>query len=156
MPKRFYDTNALLELQAEAFKEPFVCSLKTIEEIENIKTSANKDQEIKYKARCLARLLDENVGKYEVVIPDDNTYRILNIKELDPTPDNIILACAFQYINDDVEFISLDVACKLTAIYRFGLNVGKINIKNKEEYKGFREIQMSDEEMCYFYEHLKI
>ena len=35
--KLFLDTNALLNLQQAAFKEPFVISQKTLEEIENIK-----------------------------------------------------------------------------------------------------------------------
>ena len=43
--KLFLDTNALLNLQKEAFKEPFVISQKTLEEVENIKTSGKKDNE---------------------------------------------------------------------------------------------------------------
>ena len=47
----FFDTNALLNLQEQAFKEKFVIAQKTLEEIENIKSSFNKDGEVKYKAR---------------------------------------------------------------------------------------------------------
>jgi hypothetical protein len=57
---KFYDTNALLNLQEKAFEEFFVCSSKTLEEIEHIKVSDRKDPEIKYKARKLAHLLDKN------------------------------------------------------------------------------------------------
>ena len=65
--KLFLDTNALLNLQKEAFKESFVISQKTLEEIENIKESSRKDNEVKYKARQVAHLLDEHFGEYEVV-----------------------------------------------------------------------------------------
>ena len=75
--KLFLDTNALLNLQKEAFKEPFVISQKTLEEIENIKTSGYKDGEVKYKARQVAHLLDECYGKYEVVANDENVKQVV-------------------------------------------------------------------------------
>ncbi len=65
--KLFLDTNALLNLQEAAFKESFVISQKTLEEIEHIKTDSRKDGEIKYKARQIAHLLDKKYGEYEVV-----------------------------------------------------------------------------------------
>jgi len=154
--KKFYDTNALIELQDTIFKENFVCSLKSIEELENIKTSANKDQNIKYKARQLVKLLDKNIDKYEVVITDNKIFDLLQDMELEYTPDNIILACAYQYNkHSPIEFITADVACKLMAIHRFGLKVGNINLKEKFEYKGFKEIMPSDNGMAYFYENKK-
>lgn len=39
---KFYDTNALLNLQEAAFKERFFISDETLREIENIKTSSRK------------------------------------------------------------------------------------------------------------------
>ena len=59
----FYDTNALLNLGENAFKENFVISQKTLEEIENIKVSASKDPDVKWKARNISRLLDKNYGE---------------------------------------------------------------------------------------------
>ena len=51
--QKFYDSNALLNLQEKAFvkDECFLISDITLKEIENIKTSLRKDEEIKYKAR---------------------------------------------------------------------------------------------------------
>ena len=43
---KFYDTNALLLLKEKAFGEKFVISSITLEELENIKTSRNKDDKI--------------------------------------------------------------------------------------------------------------
>ena len=73
----FLDTNALLNLQDAAFNENFIISQKTLEEIENIKSSGLKDNEIKYKARKIAHLLDENYGKYTVIRYDTETRNIL-------------------------------------------------------------------------------
>ena len=65
--KLFLDTNALLNLGENAFKERFIIAQKTLEEIENIKISSNKDNEIKYKARNIARLLDAYENGYDVI-----------------------------------------------------------------------------------------
>ena len=92
--KLFLDTNALLNLQEEAFKEPFVISQKTLEEIENIKTSSKKDGEVKYNARKIAHLLNKHSGEYEVIASSSNIKSILNDRDLEDTPDNIILASA--------------------------------------------------------------
>ena len=40
----------------------------TLQELEEIKISSRKDDEVKYKARKALHLLDENKDKYEVVI----------------------------------------------------------------------------------------
>jgi hypothetical protein len=77
MIKTFYDTNACLELQGKIFDFPFVISSKTLEEIENIKTSDNKDYDIKFKARKLIRLLDLNKDKYEVMVTNQSILRVI-------------------------------------------------------------------------------
>ena len=59
---RFYDTNSLLLKMDSLFKEHFALSSISLVELENIKTSANKDSEIKFKARRLLNLLDQNRG----------------------------------------------------------------------------------------------
>ena len=76
----FLDTNALLNLGESAFKERFVISQKTLEEIENIKTSSHKDGEIKYKARRVAHLLDEYDDKYTVIAYCEEIKSIISIK----------------------------------------------------------------------------
>ena len=44
----------------------------TLQELESIKTSGKKDEEIKYKARKALHILDENPNRYHVVIVDKN------------------------------------------------------------------------------------
>ena len=74
---RFYDTNALLELTDEVLTEVFAISSVTLEELENIKTARNKTEEVRYKARKVVHLLDENRGRYEVIVYNDEISRIL-------------------------------------------------------------------------------
>lgn len=153
----FYDTNALLNLLDEAFNSEFVCSSKSLEEIEHIKVSDRKDQGIKYKARRLIRLLDENKDKYEVVIPNNVTFEILNEFQLEKTPDNIIMACSYDYNKNckPIIFISDDICCKVLARNIFKLDVEGINNDFEVEYKGFKEVVLDETEMAYFYSNLK-
>nr|DAU18231.1 MAG TPA: NYN ribonuclease and ATPase [Bacteriophage sp.] len=157
----FLDTNALLTLQKEAFKEPFVISQKTLEEIENIKTSARKDGEVKYQARAIARLLKEHVGMYTVVPTTKAIKDIIENLYLDETPDNIILAAA-SYYNENTSPIIVctdDLNCSFISSNVFNLptkSVTEINlVKNIDEYKGYKDVTLSDEEMSYFYLHTK-
>ena len=47
----FYDTCALINDQEVAFKEPFVIADVTLYELEDIKTSKAKDEELKVRVR---------------------------------------------------------------------------------------------------------
>lgn len=154
--KLFLDTNALLELGNNAFKENFVISQKTLEEIENIKSSGKKDGEVKWKARNVSRLLDENCGNYSVVPMSQDILATLSYFRLLETPDNIILASAYNF-NRDVPVIvcSNDLNCKFISREIFHLPTKGINeinlVKNVKEYKGYKDVTLSDEEMSDFY-----
>jgi predicted ribonuclease YlaK len=147
----------LLELQEKLFDEQFIVSSKSIEELEGIKTSANKDADVKYKARQIVHLLNQNQDKYDVIIPNNITYDILKDMQLQVTSDNIIMACAYERnkLTGDIEFYTNDLCCNLIAKQIFGLKVLDVNINNQNTYKGFIEKVMSEEEMAYFYGHLK-
>lgn len=158
--KLFLDTNALLNLQEAAFKERFVISQKTLEEIENIKNDSRKDGEIKYKARQIAHLLDEKYGEYEVVKYNSEIKKTIEIFDLEETPDNIILASALEY-NENFSPIIVctdDLNCKFISKNIFELptkGVNEINlVKDINEYRGYKEVTLSDEEMSYFYLHI--
>lgn len=157
--KLFLDTNALLNLQESAFKEDFFISQKTLEEIENIKSSSKKDGEIKYKARLVSHLLDKYYGKYTVIRTDSSIKNILDDFDLDETPDNIILATAYAcnksqsvlVCTDDLNcrFISRDIF-KLQTKGTDDINI----VKNIDEYSGYKDVTLSDEEMSDFYLHM--
>lgn len=155
----FLDTNALLNLGENAFKEKFIIAQKTLEEIENIKVSNSKDGEVKYKARQISRLLDKHNGDYDVVLYSPKIKEIIESYFLSETLDNIILASAYYYnLNvSEVLVCSDDLNCKFISRNIFGLptkGVSDINlVKNLDEYLGYKELTLSDEEMSYFYCH---
>lgn len=157
LAKLFLDTNALLNLQSKAFQEEFVVSQKTLEEIEHIKVSGNKDAEIKYRARYVAHLLDEHYGEYKVAIVDSFTEEEYKSRSLVESPDNIILATAEQYIartGEEVIFVTDDINVKVVAknIFKFNTKGTKeLNLtKEIEKYKGYTEIALTDDEVNSF------
>ena len=77
--KKFYDTNALLMFQNKLPDEVFYISSVTFHELEYIKTSKNKDDNIKYKARKITRLLDENFYQYIPIIYNNVILEYINI-----------------------------------------------------------------------------
>lgn len=135
---KFFDTNAILENYDKFFEnsERFVVSSQSLIELENIKTSAHKDSDIKYKARRACRVLDENLGKYDVSIDSEVD---LNLPQ---TPDNIIMTCAYRW-NKDVEpivFVTNDIACKIIANNIYGLDVECVCEDDTDSYTGYKEI----------------
>lgn len=153
----FFDTNALLNLQEKAFGEHFIVSQKTLEEIENIKTSSRKDGEIKMKARKLARLLDKN-NDYTVIPINTDIKQIVADFHLEETPDYLILASAYyQSRQIPILVVSDDINVKFISRNIFNLptkGIDEIDLTSDEEYTGYREVTMSDEEMSTFYTNL--
>ena len=140
--QKFYDSNALLNLQEKAFvkDECFLISDITLKEIENIKTSLRKDEEIKYKARKLSKLLKLH--------RNDNTYKIImqgrfkrNYKlwknQLEKENDNIIIIDALSCNHKDMVFVTDDTNCYNTAM-NLGLEVDDLKDDDKNIYKGYR------------------
>ena len=79
-------------------------------------------------------------------------------KQLEITPDTkIIASCAFSRgllpQDTDFVFVTNDIACKMIANKIFGLEVESVYRNKPDEYKGFVEKSLSEEEMAYFYEH---
>ena len=157
----FLDTNALLNLGESAFKEKFIISQKTLEEIEKIKSSSNKDGEIKFKARKTAKLLDIKNDKYEVVQTTPDILSILQEFYLDESPDNIILSAAY-YINKTtpVLVVSDDINAKFISRNIFRLTTkgsDSLNLVNdEEEYLGYKVVVMTDSEMSDFYSSIDV
>ena len=87
MGKKIYDTNAILVNCSDL--SGVALSSKTLEELENIKTSSHKDNNIKYKARKAVRAIKEQNPEFIVVTQED--YIILNEKNLEVTNDNLII-----------------------------------------------------------------
>lgn len=146
--KRFYDTNALINLSEKAFAEHFYIAGVTLREIENIKTNAHKDLETKIKARQLARKLIENQDCYEVndVVIDDKLQKELTQLGLAITPDNLICYIAALTIahDSDIVFVTGDISCYMIAKQIFKLPVEYYESQAKDLYRGYREVIIED------------
>ena len=59
----------------------------TLQELEEIKISSRKDDEVKYKARKALHLLDENRDKYDVVVYTIAMENYINEKQVEISPD---------------------------------------------------------------------
>ena len=153
---KFYDTSSLL-LRVEGLFEdacPFAISSITLEELENIKTSANKDAEIKDAARKLLHMLDANSTKYEVVIFKQSYMNIIDENDLPLTNDSKILACAKvfkdEHPEEEVNFITNDLALKMLAKLLFS-NVSSIKENDQDTYTGWKNVILDDDQMSNFY-----
>ena len=136
---RFYDTNALLELQEEVLGEEFAISSVTLEELENIKTAKNKTEETRYKARKIVHILDENIDKYKTVIYTDKIEQKLNMYAIEITNDAKICACAKELCHDnDIIFVTNDLCCRVIAEQIFCLKVEKAITSDSNIYKGYK------------------
>ena len=145
---KFYDTNALLNLEEKAFTEKFAIADITLRELESIKTNRNKDEEVKHKARKISRLLDEHYELVKVIRVDKEDYSY---------PDEGILSAAnIVYLNnpDNFSFVTDDICCKLLARNVYNLPVEGVTDTSFDPYTGFKEITMDDEEMALFYSNL--
>lgn len=154
--KKFYDTNAVLKLQSKIFDDDFALSSTTLHELEHIKTSRNKDEEVKYNARKAIHLLDTYSDKYDVVTFTTDVDELMKEFGAFDSPDNEIIACAKYYSKEnDIIFITNDICCKVIAKDIFELDVQSIGDEVDDTYKGFIEKSLSEEEMAYFYSNLQ-
>lgn len=146
----FYDTCALLNLQNKAFEEPdiFYISHVTLQELEQIKTSHNKDEDTKYRARRLLHLLVENQGRYQVVIYNNDWDNDILNRGLQLNNDIRIIYTAYK-THPDCTFVTDDLACKMLAGV-FNLNI-QYNTTKEEEYTGYKEINLTEIELATFY-----
>jgi predicted ribonuclease YlaK len=154
----FYDTCSILDLLEDDYKEKFVISSVSLTEIDNIKVSLNKSDDIKFKARQASRWLNKYINNYETVIVKQIHYNTLNQFQLPITNDNLICVSAWIY-NKETEsiiFHTRDNNCRIIASKIFELDVvydEEIN-NNTIDYTGYKEICMSNDEMSYFYQHI--
>lgn len=153
MAIRFYDTNAILTDCTDISN--VVISSKTLEELENIKTSSHKDNDIKYKARVAVRAIREQ--KPEIIVVQKSDYDKIEELGLEITNDNLIIASAWRYSQENpIVFVTHDILCSLIAEKYFGLNVISVCEKQSDDYKGYIDYHFStDEEIAEFYGNMQ-
>lgn len=156
----FADTSAILNGCTNDYEEVWTSPL-VVTELENIKTSATKDEHIKYLARQAVRDILFN-EKYKTFSPSQK--KIDKFINRHPTLNNIndhrILAAAYflhKEFNKDVTFITSDGSLYLLA---WNLGISGISahyyepkIQKKEEYCGWRKINPTEEQLVELYSH---
>ena len=156
---KFYDTCALLaSVNVESmFHENFLISSVTLYELESIKTSKIKSENIKYNARKLSRLLDQYHDKYNIIHYNNDISKYINTDlALDSSiPDNQIIGTALyirKYTNKDILFVTNDLCLKNIA-HCFNLPIESIQIE-ENIYKGYTKIEGTAEQINDFIEHI--
>lgn len=159
----FYDTCSLLMLHEEDFQNTdsnvIVISSITLKELENIKTSAYKDANVKFTARKMLRYLDNYQDNYIIYTFRPSMIEDLAAYDLPDSDDMRILASAHHWRkeispNDEMHFITNDLALKQIAISILPFGCVKSVEKEENDYSGYVEVQMSDDEMDCFYSNL--
>ena len=157
---KFYDTSSLLMRVDDLFNDPeeqVIISTISLKELEEIKTSANKNEDIKYAARKLTALLGANPDKY--------TAWIFNMDMLEPvsnfgiTNDIKILATALDYDQrchpDETIFVTNDLALKNIANTVFGSDSIEGITVEEDTYSGYKEVYLDQQDMSKFYSNLQ-
>ena len=148
MAIRFYDTNAIISDCTDISN--VLISSKTLDELENIKSSSHKDNDIKYKARVAVRAIREQ--KPKIIVVQKSDYDKIEELGLEITNDNLIIASAWRYSQENhIVFVTQDVLCSLIANTYFGLDVEELKLKSDDVYKGYRVVQPTDEELSQVY-----
>ena len=156
----FYDTSSLLMRAGNLFttEENIVISTITLQELEHIKSSADKDPAIRAATRQILRSLREHPKAYEVMIynNEDEVLEPIRQNKLPINNDTRILASAIfydkHYHPDETIFITNDIALGHMANLFFGEDsVQWIPEDEPDEYCGYKDIMMDDNEMAQFY-----
>ena len=154
-----FDTSSLI-LEAYTLFEnyqniviPSIC----LTELEYIKTSADKDPEIKQAVRNLLDLLDKNPDLYEIHLFRNSMLQKAKEEDLEINNDVKILMTAVDYDikchPDETIFVSNDNSQKRIANIFFGNDsIESVNVDDSN-YIGYKEVKMNEDEMANFYSH---
>ncbi len=125
-----------------------VISSVTIQELEHIKTSNTKSEDIRAKARRAVK----NIRKYQVetiIYNPEWDIELLGMGLEDNNDNKIIISCSKS--NCDV-FYTEDYLCELIASKIFNFETKRVRDDITDEYKGFIEIDEVDERTFDIYE----
>jgi predicted ribonuclease YlaK len=153
----FLDTSSLL---IQIPKEFFIISSITLQELEKIKNSANKDYEIKQRARNVASWLVANQDKYEVILfkpemlefPTLDYYELNNDIRILSTAMSYYSKCLSQDYNVDFTFYTNDHCLYLLA-KNYIQKVERVD-EERDKYNGIKEVTLTDDEMSEYYSNL--
>ena len=155
MKYKCYDTCSLLEQAGHLFDSDeftLVISSITLEELENIKTSGNKDPDVKYAARKVLTDMDEHYGTFEIVLYNDSFGDMMMRDGISLSNDAKIIACARHFAakhpQDEVIFVTNDLICRHIASMYF---ITEKVIEEDYDYDGYKEVYLDEDGLIEFY-----
>ena len=160
---KFYDTCSLLLKASHLFDEEnvkVVISSISLQELEDIKTAGNKDAEVKYSARKLLNVLNDNPEAYEIWIFREEMLEPIAEKGFTHINNDLrILACAFDYDYnehpDETVFVTNDLALKAIANCFFGEDsIESVNEETLDQYKGYKIVTVDDDTLIQLYANM--
>lgn len=141
--KYFLDTNILLShLDRVETLDGFYISSVTLGELEDIKTSGRKTEEVRYYARKAVRWLNENEDKYECILCPDES--------VESNDEKIINTCSqinCDRPDEEIVFVTDDLLCKLKAQRIKHLAAESWFNVGESIYKGYKYISGNSEEI---------
>ena len=155
MKYKCYDTCSLLEQAGHLFDSDeftLVISSITLEELENIKTSGNKDPDVKYAARKVLTDMDEHYGAFEIVLYNDSFGDMMMRDGISLSNDAKIIACARHFAakhpQDEVIFVTNDLICRHIASMYF---ITEKVVEEDYDYDGYKEVYLDEDGLIEFY-----
>ena len=155
MKYKCYDTCSLLEQAGHLFDSDeftLVISSITLEELESIKTSGNKDPDVKYAARKVLTDMDEHYGAFEIVLYNDSFGDMMIRDGISLSNDAKIIACARHFAakhpQDEVIFVTNDLICRHIASMYF---ITEKVIEEDYDYDGYKEVYLDEDGLIEFY-----
>lgn len=155
MKYKCYDTCSLLEQAGHLFDSDeftLVISSITLEELESIKTSGNKDPDVKYAARKVLTDMDEHYGAFEIILYNDSYGDMMMRDGISLSNDAKIIACARHFAakhpQDEVIFVTNDLICRHIASMYF---ITEKVIEEDYDYDGYKEVYLDEDGLIEFY-----
>lgn len=150
----FYDTSSLLLLDEKSLEQEFLISSITLSELEEIKTSSRKDEEVKAAARRVMHYLNSHKN-YEVIIFKQKMLDPIIKLGLDINNDTKILASAVcSNESNPLIFTTNDLCLKTIAKMFFEPNqIASVEIRS-DDYTGYLDLKFTDSALTCLYENL--
>lgn len=154
--KKFYDTSSLL--LEEEFDDKIFLSSITLFELESIKSSSHKSDELRASAQRVLWLLDNQLIKHEVVLYNEHMLKNIIKTDIEINNDTKILATALyfarNYAQDGIVFMTNDLSLKAIAgLFFDGHSIQSVNVK-PDDYTGYIDRQLNNNELTELYENL--
>lgn len=160
---KILDTNVLLKLTEEEIRGQsnfFYISHISLLELENIKTSGLKDENVKFQARRTVRLLHKYPGKWIPIYHlDEDVERFIRENYLPDNNDARIIADVGLFCEDhnswDFVFETDDLLCNIYADNLIGIDNLQVQEHKEDEKKalpvGYDEVSLDYEQMAALY-----